>query len=178
MRNHQSFVPGIKNEPQGVNRLKPLQVLADSSSVLIMEPKVKDEKDFEISLPSPKTEEIYEPQETIFADSASIQPRDRYFDQIFEKVDVADRKTQIICTLGPACWDTEMLVKMLDAGMNVARLNFSHGDHQVHARTIQNLKAALEQRPDKQCTILLDTKGPEIRTGLLKDGEPVQIKCG
>lgn len=53
------------------------------------------------------------------------------FAHIFESIDTASRKVKIICTLGPSCWDTDMLVKMLDAGMNVARLNFSHGDHKV-----------------------------------------------
>ena len=71
-----------------------------------------------------------------------------------------------------------MLVKMLDAGMNVARLNFSHGDHISHGRSVENLREALKQRPDKTCAILLDTKGPEIRTGLLKDGKPVDITAG
>lgn len=68
-----------------------------------------------------------------------------------------------------------MLVKMLDAGMNVARLNFSHGDHKSHGQTLENLKEALKQRPDKTCGILLDTKGPEIRTGLLKDHKPIEL---
>ena len=53
-------------------------------------------------------------------------------EQIFASIPMEARKTKVICTLGPACWDTDMLVKMLDAGMNVARLNFSHGDHKSH----------------------------------------------
>ena len=61
-----------------------------------------------------------------------------------------------------------MLVKILDAGMNVARLNFSHGDHKTHGQSLDNLRAALKQRPEKTCAVMLDTKGPEIRTGLLK----------
>mmetsp|Transcript_31448 Transcript_31448/g.48103 ORF Transcript_31448/g.48103 Transcript_31448/m.48103 type:complete len:461 (-) Transcript_31448:36-1418(-) len=71
-----------------------------------------------------------------------------------------------------------MLVKMLDAGMNVARLNFSHGDHKTHGQSLQNLKAALKERPDKTCAVLLDTKGPEIRTGFLKDHQPIEITAG
>lgn len=54
------------------------------------------------------------------------------YQQIFETIDVNERKTKIVCTLGPSCWDIENLCKMLDAGMNVARLNFSHGDHKTH----------------------------------------------
>lgn len=99
------------------------------------------------------------------------------FEQIFEKIDVATRKTKIICTLGPACWDTEMLVKMLDAGMNIARLNFSHGDHETHSRTVGNLRAALAQRPGLKCAIMLDTKGPEIRSGFYAAGGNIEIKA-
>jgi len=58
-----------------------------------------------------------------------------------------------------------MLVKMLDAGMNVARLNFSHGDHESHGGSLDRLRQALKQRPDLTCAVMLDTKGPEIRTG-------------
>ena len=70
-----------------------------------------------------------------------------------------------------------MLVKMLDAGMNVARLNFSHGDHTSHGKSLDNLRAALAQRPDKVCAVMLDTKGPEIRTGMLKDHQPIHIEA-
>ena len=63
------------------------------------------------------------------------------------------------------------MVKMLDAGMNIARLNFSYyynlGDHEAFGKAIDNLKEALIQRPDCSCAVMLDTKGPEIRTGNL-----------
>ena len=67
---------------------------------------------------------------------------------------------------------------MLDAGMNIARLNFSHGNHEEQLEKLTLIKEALLQRPDKQCAILLDTKGPEIRTGFLKDHEKVELKAG
>merc|ERR1719454_2828774 len=86
-----------------------------------------------------------------------------------DQPDSWNRRTKVICTLGPSCWDVDMLVKMIDAGMNVARLNFSHGDHKSHGQSVLNLKEALKQRPDKSVAIMLDTKGPETRTGLLKD---------
>jgi len=71
-----------------------------------------------------------------------------------------------------------MLVKMLDAGMNIARLNFSHGDHVSHGKSLDNLRAALKLRPDLNCAVMLDTKGPEIRTGLLVDGKAIEVKAG
>jgi pyruvate kinase len=92
--------------------------------------------------------------------------------------DHANRKCKIICTMGPACWDVDMLVKMIDAGMNVARLNFSHGDHEAHGATVDRIREACKQRPDKPVAILLDTKGPEIRTGFFKEGDKIELKQG
>lgn len=76
------------------------------------------------------------------------------------------RKAKIICTIGPASESVETLKKLIDAGMNVARLNFSHGSHEEHAARIKNIRQAC-QESGKQVAILLDTKGPEIRTGTL-----------
>jgi pyruvate kinase len=59
------------------------------------------------------------------------------------------RKTKIICTMGPASWSVEGLGKLIDAGMNVARLNFSHGDHKGHGECLERLREAMATRKDK-----------------------------
>mmetsp|Transcript_57546 Transcript_57546/g.102975 ORF Transcript_57546/g.102975 Transcript_57546/m.102975 type:complete len:737 (-) Transcript_57546:155-2365(-) len=92
--------------------------------------------------------------------------------------DSFSRKCKIICTMGPSCWSVENLVKLIDAGMNIARLNFSHGDHESHGATVARIREADEQRPDKPTAILLDTKGPEIRTGFYKEGGKVNLEAG
>ena len=89
-----------------------------------------------------------------------------------------ERKTGIVCTMGPSCWDPEKLVQLIDEGMTVARLNFSHGDHKGHAQTIKNLQMALKQRPRAHVAVMLDTKGPEIRTGFFKEGGKISLKAG
>lgn len=86
-------------------------------------------------------------------------------------------KTKIVCTLGPASRSVPMVEKLLRAGMNVARFNFSHGSHDYHQETLDNLKTAMENT-GILCAVMLDTKGPEIRTGFLKDAKPVQLKQG
>ena len=80
------------------------------------------------------------------------------------------RKTKIVCTIGPASESVETLTQLMEAGMNVARLNFSHGDFAEHGERIRNIKEAAE-KAGKTIAILLDTKGPEIRTGNFKNGE-------
>jgi pyruvate kinase len=77
--------------------------------------------------------------------------------------------------LGPACWSVEMLVKMIDAGMNIARLNFSHGSHEIHLQALENLREAMRQRPNNHVSVMLDTKGPEIRTGFLENHKEIEI---
>ena len=84
------------------------------------------------------------------------------------------RKTKIVCTIGPATDSPEMMRKLLEAGMNVARLNFSHGTHEEHDARIKKLRQAAKET-QKVLAIMLDTKGPEIRTGYL-EGDGVFLK--
>lgn len=80
------------------------------------------------------------------------------------------RKTKIVCTIGPASEHIEILCQLIQKGMNVARLNFSHGSHEEHAIRIQNIRAAAKKM-NQVVAILLDTKGPEIRTHDFIHGE-------
>lgn len=85
-------------------------------------------------------------------------------------------KTKIVCTIGPASATSERLEQMLQAGMNVARLNFSHGDFAWHGETIAALRLA-SQNTGKQLTIMADLPGPKIRIGQLEK-EPIELKPG
>merc|ERR1719277_284531 len=73
-----------------------------------------------------------------------------------------------------------MIVQMIDAGMNICRLNFSHGDHNEHGARVKAIREAAKLRPDKPVAILLDTKGPEIRTGFFREdvGGKIELKMG
>jgi len=93
-----------------------------------------------------------------------------------EKRYVDLRKTKIVCTIGPASDSEEMLKQMMLSGMNVARLNFSHGRHEDHKEKIDRIKR-LRKELDMPVAILLDTKGPEIRTGKLENGY-VELTAG
>jgi pyruvate kinase len=93
-------------------------------------------------------------------------------------VDSYTRKCKIICTMGPSCWSVENLCKLIDGGMNVARLNFSHGDHAAHGACVDRIREADKLRPKKPVSLLLDTKGPEIRTGFFANGSKIDLKKG
>ena len=87
------------------------------------------------------------------------------------------RHSKIVCTIGPASKSRRIVEKLLRAGMDVARLNFSHGKHEDHAANISLLRAAaLEQ--GKTISILADLQGPKIRTGVLAGGKPVMLTTG
>lgn len=86
------------------------------------------------------------------------------------------RKTKIICTLGPASRSPEMIRKLFEAGMNVGRMNMSHGSHQDHHENIETFRKVRDQL-GIPAAVLLDTKGPEIRIGTFKEG-PVELAEG
>jgi pyruvate kinase len=85
------------------------------------------------------------------------------------------RHTKIICTIGPACDTTQMLKRMAAAGMNIARLNMSHGDHDSHLMAVRRIKS-LNQKLTHPISILVDLQGPEIRTGELEHA--LELKVG
>ncbi|EYE88594.1 pyruvate kinase [Fervidicella metallireducens AeB] len=80
------------------------------------------------------------------------------------------RKTKIVCTIGPTSQNEEVLKKLIENGLNAARLNFSHGTHEEHGERIKVIKK-LREEMQKPIAIVLDTKGPEIRTGNFKEGK-------
>lgn len=87
------------------------------------------------------------------------------------------RKTKIVCTIGPATDDENIMRELMLAGMNVARFNFSHGDYETHEKRLRQIER-LRKELDLPIATLLDTKGPEIRLGRFVDDEPVEIHDG
>ncbi|MBE0599463.1 MAG: pyruvate kinase, partial [Desulfuromonadales bacterium] len=87
-----------------------------------------------------------------------------------------EHKTKIVCTIGPASESQEVMERMLEAGMNVARLNFSHGDFAAHKKVIDNLRA-VARRTGRPLTLMADLSGPKMRIGKLRE-EPIELVPG
>src|SRR5579862_6910844 len=87
------------------------------------------------------------------------------------------RRAKIVCTLGPATSSAQMIDRLMRAGMDVARLNFSHGTHAEHARAVRLVRAA-SARYQRPTAILADLSGPKIRTGALEGGRPILLRAG
>jgi pyruvate kinase len=90
---------------------------------------------------------------------------------------MAFRHSKIVCTIGPASRSPKIIERLLNAGMDVARLNFSHGSHADHAQSIALIRAAA-MKHQKPVAILADLQGPKIRTGPLAGGSPVLLRAG
>lgn len=86
------------------------------------------------------------------------------------------QRAKIICTIGPACWTAEQLGQLIDAGMDVARLNFAHGSYEEHARIIADLRTASGER-NRPIAILQDLAGPKLRIGAVSP-EPILLQAG
>src|SRR5687767_8769600 len=86
------------------------------------------------------------------------------------------RRTKIVCTIGPASDSEELIAKLITAGMNVARVNFSHGTHEYHRQVIRRIKQ-VRKALNKPVAILQDLQGPKIRVGIIKE-RVVQLKPG
>ncbi|CEG79214.1 Putative Pyruvate kinase [Rhizopus microsporus] len=84
------------------------------------------------------------------------------------------RKTSIICTIGPKTNSVDSITELRNAGLNVVRMNFSHGSYEYHQSVIENTRKSVELYPGRPVAIALDTKGPEIRTGNMKDNAEVR----
>ncbi len=94
-----------------------------------------------------------------------------------KKKKVSLKKTKIVCTIGPATNDQKIIEELIKEGMNVARINMSHGGYDEHEKQITSIKRAREKL-NEPIAIMLDTKGPEIRTGDLQNGSVVDLKAG
>lgn len=76
-------------------------------------------------------------------------------DHVYAVTPPEQRKSKVFCTLGPACWSVEGLTALIDAGMNVARFNFSHGNHETHLPCLERLREAIAARPGCNVAVLL-----------------------
>mmetsp|Transcript_30553 Transcript_30553/g.65835 ORF Transcript_30553/g.65835 Transcript_30553/m.65835 type:complete len:504 (-) Transcript_30553:382-1893(-) len=123
-------------------------------------------------------------------DQEELQQRPFHYPRKYAQIGAATegviKKSDVICTIGPASWSPEVLIDLMDEGMTIMRCNMSHGDHEEQNMKLKNLEEAYRRRPDLRgkVQILMDTRGPEIRTGTfavanskleLKDGQELRV---
>ena len=108
------------------------------------------------------------------ATTHTAEDEERY---MAKNLDIARKRTKIVCTMGPATEDDGVLRELILNGMNVARFNFSHGSHDYHRRNIERVRRIAAEL-GTTVAILLDTKGPEIRTGELVDHQKATLETG
>mmetsp|Transcript_82 Transcript_82/g.184 ORF Transcript_82/g.184 Transcript_82/m.184 type:complete len:566 (-) Transcript_82:92-1789(-) len=163
-------VPG-ENKPGDAPKASQGEKAVDGFSKAAPKPVVVDGKPVPVSIATRPSQEHLNGSDELDRGHVLYNPRPMY--------DRSDYKfkSKIICTLGPVSRDVPVLEAMLRQGMKVARFNFSHGTHEYHQETLNNLRAACKNT-GILCGVLLDTKGPEIRTGFLKDGAAVMLKQG
>ena len=106
-----------------------------------------------------------------------VRHRERFCSRKIEQTGMQHRRAKIVCTLGPASSSAQMIDGLVDAGMDVARLNFSHGTHAEHARSVVLVRRA-SAKYQKPIAVLADLQGPKIRTGALERGLPVRLRFG
>lgn len=92
--------------------------------------------------------------------------------------DIKNKRTHIVATMGPAIKDAETVAALIDNGVNVCRFNFSHGDHASQGKMLAMVREGIAKRPHANVGLMLDTKGPEIRTGFLKEHKPITLVHG
>ncbi|KMZ60205.1 Pyruvate kinase [Zostera marina] len=158
-----SFQTGVGHQRQDDGR-------APSSVVSVVKRLYRE--DAELVLPVspedvPKEEEVKHPSD--------VQLLGDTFPGVWSKP-IVRRKTKIVCTIGPSTDTREMIWKLAEAGMNVARLNMSHGDHTSHQKVIDLVKEYNAQTKDNTISIMIDTKGPEVRSGDLP--KPINLVTG
>ena len=100
------------------------------------------------------------------------------YDEIFRVAELDNRKTKIICSIGPASSDPTLITKLIDGGMDIARFDLDTANYETHEASLANLAKAAKIRLGKTIATMVDLVGPVVKTGLLKEGKTVSIASG
>lgn len=100
------------------------------------------------------------------------------YDEIFKVAELDNRKSKIICSIGPASSDPTCITKLIDNGMDIARFDLSTADYDTHEASLANLAKAAKIRLGKTIATMVDLVGPVVKTGLLKESKTVSLASG